>query len=325
MASTPSGNVGSTIEDLISSYSILISLAPWLSTLDLYHLSLASKSAYEYIQSSPTIFKSLSRHCLCDGRGLATRQAYASPYHRNRMAGQSTLSPHLKGDEEIEVRLYNTKCDEAGALPCLKCGINVCEECRCYPRAAPPSAYPNRRPHLRGSYELDNIMCLCEDCDAKTEKGVSGMFLNERCDCDVYTRWVCVRCEEEERMTARKYFAERTEMEWNWIVREDIDYGDDFEPSKTLHDHAFERAFWCTCGKTVSHMTVPRCIWCRRRHLPEGEWHQERQDIGSKHPFFDNDPDYPRWVSDENNKYPTPYPRLGYQRGVVADEEVVNG
>ncbi|KAL7756395.1 hypothetical protein ACKLNR_013388 [Fusarium oxysporum f. sp. zingiberi] len=102
MASTPSGNVGSTIEDLISSYSILTSLAPWLSTLDLYHLSLASKSAYEYIQSSPTIFKSLSLHCLCDGRGLATRQAYASPYHRNRMAGQSTLSPHLKGDEEIE-------------------------------------------------------------------------------------------------------------------------------------------------------------------------------------------------------------------------------
>ncbi|KAF5655394.1 hypothetical protein F25303_615 [Fusarium sp. NRRL 25303] len=304
MAPTCSGNVGSRIEVLVSSYSILTSLAPWLSTPDLYHLSLTSKSAYECIQSSPVIFKSLSRHCLCDGRGLATRQAYTSPYHRNRMAGQWTPSPHLTGDEEIEVRLYNTKCDEAGALPCLKCGINICEECRCYPRAAPPSAYPNRRPHLRGSYELDNIMCLCEECDAKTEKELVEKFLNERCDCDVYTRWICIRCEEEERKTSRKYFAERTEMEWNWIVRDDMDYGDDFEPSKTLQDHAFQRAvqtlassvewladnviqFWCTCGKTVPHRTVPRCIWCKRRHLPESEWYQERQDIGSKHPFFD--------------------------------------
>lgn len=242
MATTTSGDASSTIENLISSYSILTSLAPWLSTLDLYHLSLTSKSAYECIQSSPVIFKSLSRHCLCDGRGLATRQAYASPYHRNRMAGQWTPSPYLQDDEEIEVRLYNIKCDEAGALPCLKCGINICEECRCYPRAAPPNTHPNRRPHLRVSVQLDNIMCLCEECDAKTEKEVEGKFLNERCDCDIYTRWICVRCEEEERETAWKYFDEQTELDGNWIVREDMDYGDDFEPTKTLPDHAFERA-----------------------------------------------------------------------------------
>ncbi|RKL34021.1 hypothetical protein BFJ72_g9508 [Fusarium proliferatum] len=242
MATTTSGDASSTIENLISSYSILTSLAPWLSTLDLYHLSLTSKSAYECIQSSPVIFKSLSRHCLCDGRGLATRQAYASPYHRNRMAGQWTPSPYLQDDEEIEVRLYNIKCDEAGALPCLKCGINICEECRCYPRAAPPNTHPNRRPHLRGSVQLDNIMCLCEECDAKTEKEVEGKFLNERCDCDIYTRWICVRCEEEERETAWKYFEEQTELDGNWIVREDMDYGDDFEPTKTLPDHAFDRA-----------------------------------------------------------------------------------
>ncbi|KLO96971.1 uncharacterized protein FFNC_15076 [Fusarium fujikuroi] len=211
------------------------------------------------------------------------------------MAGQWTPSPYLTDDEEIEVRLYNIKCDEAGALPCLKCGINICEECRCYPRAAPPNTHPNRRPHLRGSVQLDNIMCLCEECDAKTEKEVEGKFLNERCDCDIYTRWICVRCEDEERETAWKYFEEQTELDGNWIVREDMDYGDDFEPTKTLPDHAFDRAFWCTCGKTVSQRTVPRCIWCKRRHLPESEWNQEFQDIGSKHPFFDNDPDYPRW------------------------------
>jgi hypothetical protein len=31
-------------------------------------------------------------------------------------------------------------------------------------------------------------------------------------------------------------------MEWDWMIRDDVDFGDDSEPSKTLHDHAFERA-----------------------------------------------------------------------------------
>ncbi|KAM0411124.1 hypothetical protein ACHAPD_010950 [Fusarium lateritium] len=241
------------IVDLISSYSILSSLAPWLSTLDLHKLSLTSRSAYSIIHSSDAIFGFLSRQSLCDGRGLAARQAFKGSYHRNPMPGRWDINPHLSGDEEIEVYLYNVKCDEAEALPCIKCGINVCEECRCYPRAAPPTARPNRRPHLRGNFELDNIMCLCEECDKKTEEEISDKFVNLRCDCDVYTRWICVRCEDEERKTTRQYFAERTQMEWDWIVRYDVDFGDDCEPSKTLHDHAFERAYRDASG--VEHDT----------------------------------------------------------------------
>ncbi|KAM0492782.1 hypothetical protein ACHAP8_009634 [Fusarium lateritium] len=236
-------NFHPNIVDLISSYTILSSLAPWLSTLDLHNLSLTSRSAYTFIHSSGTIFGFLSRQSLCDGRGLAARQAFKGSYHRNPMPGRWDINPHIVGDEEIEVYLYNVKCDEAEALPCIKCGINVCEECRCYPRAAPATARPNRRPHLRGNFELDNIMCLCEECDKKTEEEISDKFVNLRCDCDVYTRWICVRCEDEERKSTRQYFAERTQMEWDWMVRCDLDFGDDCEPSKTLHDHAFERAY----------------------------------------------------------------------------------
>ncbi|KAJ4258068.1 hypothetical protein NW762_008208 [Fusarium torreyae] len=242
MATKPSVGASPGLEDLISSYSILSTLTPWLSTLDLYHLARTNRSFYSFVYSSPKIFSSLSRHCLCDGRGLATRQNFGSPYHKNRMSGRWDINPHFTGDEEIEVRLYNTKCDEAGALPCIKCGINICEECRCYPRAAPPNAYPNRRPHLRGSFELDNVMCLCDKCDDVAEEEVTGKFLNELCDCDIYTRWICVRCEGEERETSRRYFEDCTQMEWDWIIRDDVDFGDDCEPSKTLHDHAFERA-----------------------------------------------------------------------------------
>ncbi|KAF5667136.1 hypothetical protein FHETE_5839 [Fusarium heterosporum] len=291
-------NTSSGITDLISSYAILSSLAAWISTRDLHNLGLTSRSAYTYIHSSKKIFKVLSRQCLCDGRGLAKRQAYAGPYRNTQRPGRRDINAHLIGDEEIEVRLYNVKCDEAGALPCLKCEVNICEECRCYPRAAPANAYPNRRPHLRGSYQLENIICLCDGCDLKTEKEIAGKFLNERCDCDTYTRWICIDCEGEERKTAHQYFDEHTEMEWDWVITDNIDFGDDVEPSKTLHDHAFERAFWCTCGKLV----------------PYSEWDRERQEIGSKHPFFDDDPNYPRWVSDSNHNYPHPYPRLGYQR-----------
>ncbi|KAI7762551.1 hypothetical protein LZL87_008897 [Fusarium oxysporum] len=228
MASTPSGNVGSTIEDLISSYSILTSLAPWLSTLDLFNLSLTRKSAYEYIRSSPTIFKSLSRHCLCDGRGLATRQAYASPYHRNRMAGQSTLSPHLKGDEEIEVRLYNTRCDEAGGF-----------------------AY-----------------------DAKRRSA----------------RW--------------RGSTLRNEQKWSGIGFFGVLAA---RRSRTEPYRVVSGAEDGICQK-VNGIRNVRTLARNILSLITSE----------------QDPDYPRWVSDDNNKYPTPYPRLGYLRSGEDEETMVS-
>ncbi|KAI1070296.1 hypothetical protein LB507_010309 [Fusarium sp. FIESC RH6] len=209
--------------DLIASYSILTSLSPWLSTLDLHNLSLTSRSAYAYIHF-PKIFSYLTRQSLCDGHGLLTRQAYAGPYCSpsklpgSKLPGALTYSPHLQGDEEIEVHLYNVK----------------------------------------------------------------------------YKRWICVKCKDKEEEEAWEYFDERTTMEWEWM-QDGVDYGDDSEPSKTLTDHAFTRAYWCKCGKAVSHEAIFRCIWCKRRHLHEDEWEQERYDVESQHPFFDDNPNYPIW------------------------------
>ena len=77
-------------------------------------------------------------------------------------------------------------------------------------------------------------------------------------------------------------------------------------------------------------------MWCKRRHLHEDEWEQERYDVEAQHPFFDDvshslhgnnspntsaqNPNYPIWVSDANNRYPTPYPRLGYSRRGEVEE-----
>ncbi|KAK7219582.1 hypothetical protein V2G26_007585 [Clonostachys chloroleuca] len=202
------------ITGLISSYAILSTLASWLSSADLYHLGLTNRYHHSCILASPALFKKLQRLSLCDGHGLALRQEFKSPYlNKWRRAGRWTCNPGFTADEEIEDFLYNVKCDEAGALPCIKCGINICEECRFYPRAAPPPSYPNRRPHLNSHYSSANIMCLCPECDTKMEKELSGKFLNELCDCDPYTRWICNEKE--------------TKSVWD------------------------RRCFWCLCGSAV--------------------------------------------------------------------------
>ncbi|CAG9983554.1 unnamed protein product [Clonostachys byssicola] len=340
------------LTDLISSYAILPTLATWVSTVDLYHLALTNRTHYSHILGSPTLFKKLRRLCLCDGRGLVKRQNFQRPYRTNLEAGRWTSSSHGVSDEEIEVKLYNAKCDESGALPCVKCGINVCEECRYYLRARP--SYKTRRPHFDIAHTISNIMCLCPECDPAVEEEVKGQFLNELCDCDHWARWICTRCKIEEDEFDTEYCNKHTLKEFYWSElgtgenedpgrrnRErrtakggekgdsgDLDENEDsnsddsstddsssddlFRPSITIIDHAFMVAFWCTCGKALENDNPIRCTWCRRRHLPEDDWYEDGRD---GMPFFDNDPDYPNWTSDSSNgHYPNPYPKLGYVR-----------
>ncbi|KAF7548779.1 hypothetical protein G7Z17_g6825 [Cylindrodendrum hubeiense] len=223
------------LTDIISSYAILPTLASWLSTLDLYHLALTNRANFSYILASPNIFKSLSRHCLCDGRGLAKRQEFRPPYNLESYNYIWGSGRKIHNDEPIEVRLYNLKCDEAGALPCVKCGINLCEECRYYPRERPERA--ERRPHLNAAFQLTYIMCLCEPCDAAVEKEVSGKFLNDLCDCDVFKRWICTPCKEEEGTFIREYFKNHTldegHSDWDNRFFERL-------PSKGMIDHQFQ-------------------------------------------------------------------------------------
>lgn len=227
-----------SITSLISSYGILPTLASWLSTLDLYHLSLTNRTHYSHIAASPTIFKVLTRQSLCDGRGLARRQAYDN-FNYVPEAGAPQKNQHAYDDEEIEVRLYAVKCDEAGALPCVKCGVNVCEECRPYPRARP--AYPRRRPRQNAHFLAWCVMFLCETCDAAAEEEVRGRFLYEGCDCDVYTRWVCRRCKGDEDEFLWDYLARRTKSQHDW-TDEDVQALEEGTYTKTEQDGGWFRA-----------------------------------------------------------------------------------
>ncbi|KAI8285535.1 hypothetical protein K4K60_001143 [Colletotrichum sp. SAR11_57] len=258
-----------SLSNLISSYPILSSLTEYVSTLDLFHLVLTNRSNHASILGSSVIFDRLKRSCLCDGRGLARRQNFTGSHRIHYWKLKLRQEPRIDFDEPIEVRLFNLKCDETGALPCVRCGINICEECRDYPRWPNRSIYSFGRPHLNEPCQSYNVMCLCPPCDEKQEQEVKGREFDRE---------------------AGRYYNEHTEFEGGW-AEDDSD-----EPiTKLLHDHQHDRAFWCKCGATVPDEIDPRCMWCKRRHRPE--------DLG-----------YPNWVTDDDGKYPAPYPKLGYDR-----------
>jgi len=133
----------SNLLSLLSQYDILTDTAKYLSTLDLFHLALANSRFYAIILQSAPVFNRLKLTALCDGTGLTARQNFQGLYALRPEDfdwGGGSRKAHY--DEELEVRVWNLKCDAANALPCLNCGINVCEvgspEHR-IPRPPPPS------------------------------------------------------------------------------------------------------------------------------------------------------------------------------------------
>lgn len=118
----------SDIVSLLSQYEVLKFTASHLSTLDLFHLGFSNTHLYGLILKSKTFFKLLTSHNLCDGRGLKARQQFKGLYAlhpEDHLNNNREREPRY--DEEIEVRVWNLKCDSTNALPCLKCNVNICE------------------------------------------------------------------------------------------------------------------------------------------------------------------------------------------------------
>lgn len=111
------------IISILSQYCILEITAEHLSTLDLFRLAITCSELYALIRQSNTLFDYLRRVGICDGRGLLARQQFWGVYDSVKTRGYSTCIY----DEELEVRVWNLKCDTFNALPCLRCGLNFCE------------------------------------------------------------------------------------------------------------------------------------------------------------------------------------------------------
>lgn len=243
----------SPITLLLSQHPILRTLATFLSTLDLYNLGRTSHAHFSYVLSSKHAFNILSCESICDGRGLADRQNFQGLYSLARRSYVWGNTRKIWQDEPIEVELYGAKCDAAHALPCRKCGVNICEvhhalsqwkqahvlntqECRYYPREPPHAGYPRRRPYLNSPWQNENVMCLCDQCDARLESELRGKFLNELCDCDIYTRWICHKCVREERKFTRQYYEKYTSHDWDPVddPSTELEFS---EPGKVMGDH----------------------------------------------------------------------------------------
>jgi hypothetical protein len=112
----------SGLSRILSQYNILDITAQHLSLLDLFRLATTSSRFYALIRKPDALFNRWKRITLCDGRGLRARQEFRGKYASIRPGrGRSAF------DEELEVRVWNLKCDAVNALPCLKCGLNICE------------------------------------------------------------------------------------------------------------------------------------------------------------------------------------------------------
>lgn len=107
---------------VLSQYTILEITARHLSLLDLFRLARTSSAFYALIRRPKALFEHWKRITLCDGRGLKARQEFRGIY--------ASIKPgdgRPEFDEELEVRVWNLKCDALNALPCLNCGLNICE------------------------------------------------------------------------------------------------------------------------------------------------------------------------------------------------------
>lgn len=85
-------------------------------------------------------------------------------------------------------------------------------------------------------------MCLCDECDVWLESELHGKFLNELCDCDIYTRWICHKCVREEREFTHQYYTKYTCSDYSPDTEPYL-----LEPRKVMTDHAFEIAV-CSMG-----------------------------------------------------------------------------
>lgn len=102
---------------LFSQYELLMRTAQYLSTLDLLNVGLTCSCLRALVLQSKQVFDRLKRVALCDGLGLRMRQEFRG-FYKSRPPIYGFHGPET--DEEIEVRLFNLKCDAANAFPCQK-------------------------------------------------------------------------------------------------------------------------------------------------------------------------------------------------------------
>ncbi|KAH6671470.1 hypothetical protein B0J14DRAFT_670666 [Halenospora varia] len=206
---------------LLSQYELLKQITHFLSALDLFYLASTNSELYNLIRKTEPIFDRLKSVTLCDGHGLKMRQEFRGIYElraKDFVWGKGRKAHY---DEELEVR-----------------------ECRYVPRVRDTPRYRSCRSQHHLSYpQPNNIICFCAACDVKVKRDLP-LSLSEYCDCDQYTRWICLPCGVQEDQMNQEYFKTRTKTDQEWAG--------DLEEGMWQSEVLDNIAFWCS--------------WCKRRH-----------------------------------------------------------
>ena len=272
---------------VLSQYQLLELLANYVSTKDLYHLGRTCSELFSCIVKPANTFTRLKRVSLCDGSGLKARQNYDSPLYNGLqslgimnwrlMPGQRRRSCHCQ--EEVEVRVWGKNCDEVNALPCVKCGINVCEECRYVPRIRSTSGYDvPRRPHFNRTQEISNIVCYCDECEPAAEKLADDKF----CECDVYTRWICHQCRVKEREEVIAYERNFAKFHSNPLAEDEFMVLDDHQGHRAVRA-LFDRNIWSHSAYVLP--TVLVSLWPAGSTDGEGQMHLVQEEASYKYHY----------------------------------------
>jgi hypothetical protein len=104
------------------------------------------------------------------------------------------------------------------------------------PRARDTSHYRSRRrPHLSPPGECHTIICYCPECDKDIERNLP-LRLSEYCDCDQYTRWICISCKILEEKEDEYYLKTSTKDWWDPMNPENCEDG------MVVADHQSDRS-----------------------------------------------------------------------------------
>lgn len=76
-----------------------------------------------------------------------------------------------------------------------------------------PDEGSRQRPHHDRSFRGHTILCYCTACDEKVQQELP-VRLSELCDCNQYTRWICLSCKIEEDRLDHHYLKTRTRLYW---------------------------------------------------------------------------------------------------------------
>jgi len=118
--------------------------------------------------------------------------------------------------------------------------------------------HSRRRPHLDPAMQSHDIICYCAACDEKVERDLP-LRLSEYCDCDQYTRWICLPCKVKENKEDRNYYKTSTKWEWEW---ETDDHQRDWAENMWLGDHQHDRAVSVPLLRFLKMRYVACCDGC---------------------------------------------------------------